>query len=736
MRSAQQMTDSGDLLAALLAAEAADRQRIERERIKREIAAAEARHAAAETKAAEIWAAQEAAQERRRRALAALGRIALLPDRHAAALLRIVGLTSSLALLEQTLRTAPVTATESPLEAQLREALAALTAIAPPRSECTETGAHLVRGDEQVIRAEAEMSAEAYCSLGCGNVAPWVASERMCPRWHRRRLRREALRAQAYYDVALRMARPESQYVSAYTLGHWRQRKANNLEWATGMCVVIGEQVVPLTTIQANARKAKRAQLYAFVRAMEWVGQQLDMTPFFVTFTLPGDWHSYSVGERAKDGSYPHQRVNRDWTPAHGPQAQKDELNRRWGLLRSNLAKIPSLRAYFGQLGPEPHMEGTAHAHVILWLPTRFERRGQSRATRYLLLRLLKTIAPGRESDLEVIDKKKGAAPASYVMQYVMKSLDDPEVDPPTGEAPDGEEHLVGEASERYRAWASARQMRRMRTLGLHGSVRIWQRLWTSDPDPDPDDPHAERLPECAQRVCRLMQAARAAGEAAEQAKADGNYAAVALQKHEQARATAHALAAAGAWPSAINERLAEVLEDDAIRPDEALRLCNEETTTAYGRPTRRPEAFALKRRVQDRDERGRPRGRARWEEIPGTRVPLKRNPDARLCPKDEVEADLDSLLTTAANSLKKKTVTVVATCPRLSDDGCSWYDDEHAKVVENLIAERHDNPRWHEWCERMRSRVANLGGAPPPTAGPLPRRSTPTMIAAYDLAA
>jgi hypothetical protein len=253
-----------------------------------------------------------------------------------------------------------------------------LAALQPPQAEATLRGTHHVRGDETEIRRAADNEAAQWQALYSnspamlGHYAPWETRERMDSRWHRRRIRREALRAGGYWDTALRLARPASPYVSGYTNEGWQQRQERAKAWAANqlVCFDDGSDPVPLATVQANAKKAARARMYALVKAMEYAGECHDLTAFFITLTLPGPWHAVPAGKLRRDGTYPDCRDNKDWTPEHGPAAQRAELQRRWSLIRARLGKRRELREYFGILVPEPHLDGTQHCHAMLWMPT------------------------------------------------------------------------------------------------------------------------------------------------------------------------------------------------------------------------------------------------------------------------------------------------------------------------------------------------------------------------------
>ena len=464
---------------------------------------------------AEVRAAREFAQ-------ATLDRLDQLPDLHSAAALRLSAKKTGIGprTLDDLRQEMSARADTTPLYESwphLDAAAELLEAIQPPISECSPEGSLLVRGDEEDIRRAAKKEAKEWQRRSALRFAQGErldpdqtieALERQSQRWQRRRLRREALRAQASWDTALRLARPTTRpgvpgslRVSAYTLGAYRQRLLNSAAWSETQAVQFEDgTIVPLAEIQARGKKARRAMTYAVLKGMEFYGERNGYTPFFITLTVPGHYHSMIKGERAEDGTYPDAHPNPNWKPKDGPAAAWAHLTDMWRLLRSRLAKLKPLRDWFGISVPEPHHDGTPHLHALVWLPSHFvhvtKRRGEEpverrRGTELILKDIMNELAPGHGNRLEIIRKREDRprpdgtvrrfkTPASYVMKYV------------TADALDNSEtHTAnGEAGERHRAWAASRGIRRMRMVGAHGSLTVWQRIWTAG-DKEPLPPRA-----------------------------------------------------------------------------------------------------------------------------------------------------------------------------------------------------------------------------------------------------
>lgn len=728
------------------------------------------------------------------RAATAMERLSRLPDRgHVAALLAMVpGLT--LATVDG-LDAALTKATGKTLEAltdQIEQIHSRLDEVEPPPTECSRFGLLLARGDENEIRAAAEEQADGWATwmdslypartvekrvaryngavrciaehwglhleVATSESVSYLIAELIDERTWRRRLRRESLKAQAWYDDALRMARPSSAYCSDYTLAHYKQRKARQREWANNTLVTCENWREPLrlADILESAAGARRARLIAHTGAMEWVADRIGYKAFFLTLTLPGPYHSFETGPRIA-GAYPRAAVNDDWTRDHGPQAQKAAMNNLIADLRSRLALRHDLRAYFGQFTLEPHTSGTLHAHATVWLPPTHQHRARECDTEEYVRYVLDDLTENpRQTKVVAFDAKKGRSAAAYTMKYTLKALNEASPDAATND--NEEEHLAGDKSQRYLAWAGTRMVRRLRTVGLHGSIEIWQRLWLSDPD-------TEELPRPAERACRLMERCQTLGEWAHEHRAQriaAELAAVGAEqdsvsmagrrqgrgsmipqvpdahdadylRHEagvleaearklfdqQQATTAHALAVLDAWPAAITQRLAEVLNDNTLGTG-GLKLTYDETTSASGRPTRQARGIEAYEWVETLDDKGRT-ARERVS-VPGSEFPLKRN-ECTLVTKAQFEAE-QATLTVSVNSPRAAARPV---------EREAWYTDEYAASLRRLLEARQHDPKWQAWRERTLALMASQGDEPPSTTASPPARRRPSMMNADD---
>jgi hypothetical protein len=262
-------------------------------------------------------------------------------------------------------------------------------------------------------------------------------------------------------------------------------------------------------------------------------------------------------------------------------------------------------------------------------------------------------------------------------MKYVLKSLEGDE-DADTA-APDGEDHLAGEKHERYRAWAAARGLRRMRLVGVHGGMRVWQRLWNARMD--------EPLPPRAALGRAAIQRGRAAGTVAADPQLTDTERANARIRQNAAYADALGVVGALRCMSADNGR---------------LRLEYENTETEHGRPTRREVGIKgqawdaeLRRHVDD-----------------GERFPLRLRIATLMdapAADDQVANDSD-----VASMPNRGQVTVVANDPSSEEQPLDPGENRYIVDTERTIALRDNLPQWARWCADRRERLARLRQPPP----------------------
>ncbi|MCR9072667.1 MAG: replication endonuclease [Alphaproteobacteria bacterium] len=521
--------------------------------------------------------------------------------------------------------------------------------IKAPPGVLTSDGEMYVRGDEDEMRARAEVRAAnalLHAEVKGIELDAIDEAEQSCPRWQLRRLRREVKAAQSYYDIAFRLANPTCKYVSEYTLTAWRLRQARQSAWLNDQVIDFDGTTVSLLDIRNNALNARQARLYAQVKGMESVAERLGYTAFFGTITLPGEYHPFSSH---------HGRANQRWRREFGPAAQHLAIQGLWKNARARIWKHDQLTNAFGIRVVEPHQDGTPHLHFILWLPS--ETGGRS--TKEVLAEILEDLAPAPQSELAIIEKNtheitmrdgrrmKASSPASYVMKYLLKSVGT------SYEAPDvetDEDHLIGENNERFRAWANARQVRSFSFIGVHGVQTAWQKLFTWN-----EEGEAPALPPRHSEAKHLIESAQSAPKA------------------YKATLYGDALIAMGAFRTM----------GDGTR----LSLRSEETVTEYGRSRMKPVGI-IDTRTND--------------EVPLHLQEYKPESRSALAIRKKEEEDL----TTQKVTLRAIYPREAASLPPVDPTCPAWLA---AHSIATVILSRQGLPQWTEWVERKRHRVMEL---------------------------
>lgn len=409
----------------------------------------------------------------------------------------------------------------------------------------------LTNADNQTIRERAEQLAEGesrwvmYAVTGMRTVPNLTAAQmkHLDAAWWTRYLRRHATRAGLMIAQALGLVGQGQPYADIHTTGRWQERQDCNRVWGerTDMVSDDGDRV-RLIDMMDSAAAAAMARVYGQLLGMQALGDQRGLVPVFFTLTLPGEWHS-----NPKHGH----RAGTAWNERSAEEA-REQLLADWRVFRRRV-KRPGWSAY-GLRVIEPHQDGTPHLHAMEWV--------RPEDVLHVMKTLRRTFGSARRAKaVRILPKRKHAArPASYLLKYLIKSLNDPKAAEAAatgrGSGDDGC-HLTHHIE--HRAWASAINARRWALTGsLSGVQRVWQAvyLWQEPPA------HA---PAAAVRAWHAM---RAAQEAATDPDAPAD--------------------ASGAhWGAAI-----EALIDLDAGGERLVRLVYEEVETRYG-DTRR-KAVAL----------------------------------------------------------------------------------------------------------------------------------------------
>lgn len=304
--------------------------------------------------------------------------------------------------------------------------------------------------DEASAIATGMTVAEVAALTGCD--AP-TAHRLCCPRYVRRRLRREINRADAHVQSVLglvggrRPAKGEKDhrqlYVSNYTLARWRDRQETSNAYLSEQVIVnkaTGEAICTAAEAKASGDRHRRATMIALVHGLRESAKRDGLVPVAITLTLPPKYHP-----NPSDGTY-------RYDPAITPDAMFRKLQECWHRVAVLLRKR-GIRVY-GIWTPEPHEDGCPHRHAILWCDPSRRADLESAVKRHF---------PGPEGvavRFAWLDERGSAAVETYVLCYALKMTGN--APSSKAEAPDGEEHLANNF-DRFRAWKS-----------VFGGARSW----------------------------------------------------------------------------------------------------------------------------------------------------------------------------------------------------------------------------------------------------------------------
>ena len=342
----------------------------------------------------------------------------------------------------------------------------------------------------------------------------------ICPHHHRRRLRKRAKAVRQHFAAALQLTggrrnSGKPAFCDNYTLARWQDRQdtaeafGRSRNWRRNDGKAFSAYDIMVAGAAANLNR-----LYVQIRGIEDIATMIGLVPVMITLTLPAEWHpNPSKGECG-------------WTEDHTPAAADREIQRLWANYRTDLNQagifLMGMRVF------EAHKDGCPHLHALFFVSPEqvqvadellialrpdpwadlagddretLKRKAQERAKRRqkgLPLRVA--------TNLITIDQTRARA-STYLLKYLLKSLNvkpnslkklrkklDPDcahdfekalnsrevaatlhrLDPEDGE--EQEDHITD--YDRYRALASERHWRRYALLGVHGSQKIWQRLY------------------------------------------------------------------------------------------------------------------------------------------------------------------------------------------------------------------------------------------------------------------
>ncbi|MDE0856319.1 MAG: replication endonuclease, partial [Nevskia sp.] len=216
-----------------------------------------------------------------------------------------------------------------------------------------------------------------------------------------------------------------------------------------------------LAELSTSNPELRRNELMTRVKGAEAIALARGDVGLFVTTTLPSRFHA--VSDRY-DGS----------TPRQGQAA----LCIGWARSRALLAK-EGIRLY-GMRVAEPHLDGTPHAHALIFCaPHQVERVKAVLRERALEESPNEDGAQRHRFTCERINSEMGSAVA-YVSKYLAKNVDGFQLEMTLARKKDGGWELVDKnpqtAAERIRTWASTWGIRQFQFFGLP-PVTWWREL-------------------------------------------------------------------------------------------------------------------------------------------------------------------------------------------------------------------------------------------------------------------
>lgn len=219
------------------------------------------------------------------------------------------------------------------------------------------------------------------------------------------------------------------------------------LEAADGTVIKLSQAV---EASPAN-KSIRRGELMTRLRGCEDLADEAGMVGLFTTNTAPSRFHSVGGANPKYDGSTP--RDSQDW------------LCKTWAACRAKL-KREGVR-FFGFRVAEPHHDGCAHWHMLLWCEP--EQAAKLRAVMHKWWRLDEGTEEGAAKRRCLIKTMDKGGAAGYVAKYVAKNIDD------AGAVGD-EGHDEGGSAARVEAWASAWGIRQFQAFG-QPPITVWREL-------------------------------------------------------------------------------------------------------------------------------------------------------------------------------------------------------------------------------------------------------------------
>lgn len=290
-------------------------------------------------------------------------------------------------------------------------------------------------------------------------------SRMLCPFWWRRQLRNTFARlAEGRLRELGFVSRRAGVYASDETVKRRIDQKKRNRRMLEGLLAVndLGESLslAEISDRTNSNPKVRRCEMMARLAGIEEYARANDWVADFYTLTTPSRFHAFFTSGEPNPNF-------RDMTPR---DSQK-WLTKNWARIRSKLAR-DKIDAYGVRIA-EPHHDGTAHWHLLLFF--RLEDRSRiERIVRRYMLQDSPDETGAKEHRVKVIpiNYKKGSATA-YVAKYVSKNIDGIGVG--SDHEDDGAVSCIDNAV-RVEAWASTWSIRQFQFFGIP-PIGPWREL-------------------------------------------------------------------------------------------------------------------------------------------------------------------------------------------------------------------------------------------------------------------
>lgn len=286
--------------------------------------------------------------------------------------------------------------------------------------------------------------------------------------WWRRQVKIRHLRTkEAGARAAGLVSKHRHVYVSAGGLADYADQQRKNADFisqAVAVCDDTDEEI-SLEQVVGDDNQ-KNAELTVRMRGIEQYANRHGYVSCFATITAPPEFHAVE----SKSGQL---------LPGKGvsPRQSHRWLMKRWARVRA-WAKRHDI-VVFGMRVAEPHHDGTAHAHVVLFTEHEQLAELQRAMCRYFIDGDRRKKRKKQACQFVLIDKNRGSA-TGYVLKYIRKNINGAGLASATTLDDDGKQAEIAidpnSAATRVRAWASIWGIRQFQFFGCP-AVTPWREL-------------------------------------------------------------------------------------------------------------------------------------------------------------------------------------------------------------------------------------------------------------------